>query len=269
MERLKSINRFKQLIRKVSARQKILSIYFVAGYPCLDDTAEIILALQDMGVDLIEVGMPYSDPMVDGPVIQSSAYQALSNGMNLDVLFGQLREIKDLVRVPLVLMGYYNQVFRYGVEKFMEQAHRAGCSGILLPDLPLEEYIKVVKPYANDLEIASIQLVTPYTTDNRLENILSHAQGFLYVVSNPMTTGSYSNVSRHEGYFQKMKRLEVSIPKLLGFGIDNKEKLEFAYRYFDGAVIGSSFVKSLSSIQGNLKDSINEFFVQGLQLRQG
>ena len=268
MERLKNINSLNGLAEKVTQGKKILSIYFVAGYPRLQDTKEIILTLQELGVDIIEVGMPYSDPMVDGPVIQRSARKALSNGMNIDLLFEQLLSIKERIRIPLVLMGYYNQLFRYGIKRFIDRADHAGCSGILFPDLPLEEYISQVKPYTDAVGLCNIQLVTPHTVGERLEHAIHHTQGFLYAISNPMTTGGDADLSRHEDYFQTLSHRNVSVPKLLGFGIDNREKLDIACRYFDGAVIGSSFVKSLSSDPGGVKSGIIDFFERCLQWKK-
>ena len=264
MEKLKSINKLTQLTAKVSAGKKILSVYFIAGYPSLEDTAEIVLSLQDFGVDAIEVGMPYADPLVDGSVIQNSGYQALSNGMNIDILFEQLSQIKDRVHIPWVLMGYYNQMFRYGVEKFIRRAHYAGCSGILFPDLPLKEYIDEVKPHTDIMGINNIQLITPRTESTIRHNILQYAQGFLYVVSNPMTTGGNADFSAYKTYFQEVSDTDIGIPKLVGFGIDSREKLDFVYRYFDGAIIGTSFITSLR--QGAIRQSVADFFEQRLRL---
>lgn len=241
-----------------SEGKKVLCIYFTAGYPNLEDTAKIILSLQDRGVDLIEVGMPYSDPMVDGAVIQESSRQALQKGMTLDVLFDQLYQIRFLIRVPIVLMGYYNQMFRYGIDRFLRRAKESGCSGILFPDLPLEEYVGLVKEGCDVLELSNIQLITDRTSSHRLRSILSLAQGFLYVVSGSVTTGSEVVLGHQTEYFQKLQFEMPKFPRMLGFGIDSREKLKFSHRYFDGAVIGSAFIKALDG--NDLERSMDVFF---------
>ncbi len=240
------MNKIKQLFE--TKKEHILSIYFTAGYPNLDDTGKIILELQSAGVDMIEVGIPYSDPLADGEVIQSSGKKALENGMSIDLLFEQLSQIKDKVNIPLIAMGYYNQLLQYGAEKFCKKCVQVGISGLIFPDLPLEIYLEEYKGLFEDYNLCNIFLIAPQTSDERIKKLDKYTSGFLYIVSSASTTGIKSNLKRQKEYFERIKGLNLHRPKLIGFGIsDNKTFLE-SCKYASGAIIGSAFINYLSTI---------------------
>ncbi|MEE9439235.1 MAG: tryptophan synthase subunit alpha [Saprospiraceae bacterium] len=236
----------------------ILSVYFTAGYPNLHDTTETILTLQDTGVKLIEVGMPYSDPMADGETIQKSSALAIQNGMTLDILFDQLEAIIDQVTVPLVFMGYLNQWMQYGIEKFCVRAKKVGISGLIIPDLPLdiyqEEFKEIIK--TNGLTISF--LITPNTSNQRIALAARLSSAFLYVVSQSSITGSSKEFSTEQiAYFQRIKELKISTPTVLGFGISDASSYHQACQYANGAIIGSAFIRALK--KDNLNKSIRDF----------
>lgn len=237
-------------IEKLFSRKKegILSVYFTAGYPKLNDTAIIIEQLEQKGIDLIEIGIPFSDPIADGPVIQASSTQALHNGMTLQTLFAQLTDIRKSVSIPLVLMGYLNPVMQFGFERFCRQAQRCGIDGLILPDLPLAEYLNEYKPIAEQHGLHTIMLVTPETSEERIHLIDRNTSGFIYMVSSASVTGIKQNFSEEsQGYFQRVNGMQLKNPRLIGFGISNKTTFDDACQNASGAIIGSKFVSLLGS----------------------
>lgn len=236
------MNRIDQLFQ--NKQKDILSIYFPAGYPKLEDTLPTLQLLQDKGVDLVEIGIPFSDPLADGPVIQTAAKQALDNGMSLQLLFDQLKDARKTITMPLILMGYWNTVYKFGVGTFLEQCQKVGIDGVILPDLPLEEYEEDYKAKFEAAGVHNVLLVTPQTTDKRLATIEKAASGFLYMVSTAATTGGALQASKErEEYFKKIAALDI--PSLIGFGIHNKESFQHAASFSNGAIIGTAFIKAL------------------------
>ena len=235
------MNRINQLF--ATKKRGILSIYFCAGYPTLDGTREIIKNLEQNGIDMIEIGIPFSDPMADGPVIQHAATQALHNGMTLKVLFSQLSGIRNDVKIPLVLMGYLNPIMQYGFENFCHSCRECGIDGIIIPDLPFQEYLESVKPLCEKYDIPVIMLITPETSDERIRLIDEYCGGFIYMVSSASTTGVKDRFTAGQiEYFQRIDRLNLKNKRLIGFGISNGETLSTVCRYSSGAIIGSLFV---------------------------
>lgn len=228
---------------------KILSIYFTAGYPRLEDTTKILSSLQKYGADMIEIGMPYSDPLADGPVIQQSGMQALENGMTIAKLFQQLLNFKEknTSDCPLILMGYLNPVLQYGFEKFCHDAKQCGISGIILPDLPLSEYEREFKDILEKYSLNFIFLVTPQTSEDRIRKIDSLSTGFIYAVSSSSITGSEVNLLTQEKYFKKLRGMNLNNKILIGFGIKDKNSFEEACKYSAGAIIGSAFISILKN----------------------
>jgi len=227
-------------------KDKILSVYFTAGFPELEDTEKIILALQDAGIDLIEVGIPFSDPLADGPVIQESSMFALQNGMNLRLLFSQLEKIKDKVHIPLILMGYLNPVMQYGFENFCKDCKKAGVSGMIIPDLPFNDYLNEYKPIAERYDLKVVMLITPATSDERIRLIDEHTDGFIYMVSSAATTGVQHSFDENRlEYFRRIGNMGLRNPLLIGFGISNRDTLTAAFEHAAGAIIGSKFIKLL------------------------
>jgi tryptophan synthase alpha chain len=224
----------------------ILSIYFTAGYPLLNDTIAIIKELDRSGVDMIEIGMPFSDPVADGPVIQQSSEKALNNGISLELLLRQLESVRRVTDIPLIIMGYINPFFRFGMEKFIKRCSDIGIDGTIIPDLPVEEYHKSYSSLYEEYGIFNIFLVSPQTPDERIVYLDSISKGFLYMVSTSSTTGSAgsSDNSKTE-YFKKVKDLKLKTPGLIGFGISDKESFEEACKYSNGAIIGSAFIRAL------------------------
>lgn len=227
--------------------RKLLSLYFCAGCPTLESTADVILTLQRRGIDMIEVGMPFSDPLADGPVIQSAGTVALKNGMSTEVLFRQLREIKDQVQIPLVWMGYLNVVMHYGFEPFFKACVEAGISGVIIPDLPFKDYLDVVKPIADRYDLRIIMMITPETSEERIRFIDEHTDGFIYMVSSASITGAQSSFGDAKlEYFRRINAMNLRNPRMIGFGISNKQTLESAQANAAGAIIGSKFVTLLN-----------------------
>lgn len=249
------MNRIDNLFQR--KRNRVLSVYMTAGYPELHDTVKIISALDKAGVDLIEIGMPFSDPLADGEVIQQSSHQALDNGMSIKMLFAQLQDIRQKTSIPLVLMGYLNPVLSFGFKKFLDSAKKAGIDGLIIPDLPLEIYIEEFKQMVEESGIKFIMLITPQTDDKRIEEIVTHSSGFLYVVADSSTTGTRDRISESQKtYFNRIKSMKLALPGLIGFGISNYETFDLASEYANGAIIGSAFIKSLK-LPGN-KATIEE-----------
>lgn len=235
---------------------KALTIYFTAGYPSLDSTVDIITTLADAGVDIIEVGMPYSDPLADGPVIQKSSQAALKNGMNLEILFLQLAEARKRVSVPLILMGYYNQVLQYGIEPFCAKASEAGVDGLILPDLPIEEFKESCEEIFDRYELTVSFLVTPISTDHRIKILDECSSGFLYAVTSNSITGGKS-ASQLEDYAARLKKLSLKNPIQMGFGVKDAESFTDASTHVDGAIIGTAFINAIDP--NNLIPSIKNF----------
>ena len=227
--------------------QKLLSLYFCAGCPTLDATGEVIKTMQRRGIAMIEVGIPFSDPLADGPVIQSAATQALKNGMNLRTLFAQLKAIKDEVEIPLVLMGYLNPILHYGIEDFCKSCVDSGVSGMIIPDLPFKDYLDIVKPVADKYDLRVIMLITPETSEERIRFIDDHTDGFIYMVSSAAITGAQKSFDEaKQEYFRRINGMNLRNPRMIGFGISNKQTLEAAQQNAAGAIIGSKFVTLLN-----------------------
>ena len=224
----------------------VLNVYCTAGYPKLESTTKVILSLQENGADIIEVGIPYSDPIADGPTIQQSNMQALANGITIEKLFAQLHTIKDDVNIPLILMGYLNPVMQYGIEKFCEDAAAVGVSGIILPDLPMYEFEHFYKPLFEQNKLHLIFLVTPETSAERIKKADKLSKGFLYAVSSSSTTGNNTTLESQEGYFEELQHSNLRNPVLIGFGIKDKNTFDIACKYGAGAIIGSAYIKALS-----------------------
>lgn len=247
-------------LKKVLAEKKknLLAIYFTAGYPNLNDTSRIIKFLDKEGVDIIEVGVPYSDPLADGPTIQETGSKALANGMKLDLLFKQLDSVKKEISTPLVLMGYFNQFLQYGPEIFLKRCHDVGVSGLILPDMPLAIYEQKYKSLFEQYNQTHTFLVTPRTPDERVKKLAAASSGFLYIVSSVSTTGAKSSVGDNQlEYFKRIKALNLPQSQLIGFGISNKETYQIACSHSNGAIIGSAFLKALKGV--NLEKEVIDF----------
>lgn len=258
-----------QIPKLFSAKSKnILSIYFTAGFPNLNDTSEIIKSLTNAGADLIEVGMPYSDPLADGPVIQNSSMKALQNGMTIKLLFEQLKSLsKDTNyqhRAPLILMGYLNTVLQYGFEKFCADAKEAGISGIILPDLPIREYEIEYNKIFEKYDLNFIFLITPETSEERVRKIDSISKGFIYAVSSSSITGSETNMNAQENYFKRIKSLGLKNKVMIGFGIKDHASFSQACKYASGAIIGTAYIKALENSE-NIKEATENFLNSILQ----
>jgi len=244
-----------------SSNDKLLSLYFCAGCPTLQCTADVILALQRRGISMIEVGIPFSDPLADGPVIQQAATQALKNGMTLKTLFAQLRAIKDQVEIPLVLMGYLNPILHYGIEQFCQSCVESGVSGAIIPDLPFDDYLHIVKPIADRYDLRIIMLITPETSDERIRLIDAHTDGFIYMVSSASTTGTQQSFNEQkQEYFRRIHNMHLRNPRMIGFGISNAQTLKAAQDNAAGAIIGSKFVTLLNETQGDPNAALDRLF---------
>ena len=240
------MNRIDRLFEE--KRNGILSVYFTAGYPQLDDTPKVIKALEDRGVNLIEIGVPFSDPMADGPVIQASGARALENGMSVKHLFGQLAGIREEVSIPLVLMGYINPIIQFGFENYCAEAVKCGVDGLIIPDLPFAEYMESFKPVAEKHGLHIIMLITPETSEERIRLIDEHTSGFIYMVSTASVTGAKNSFGEESlAYFRRVNAMRLKNPRLIGFGISNKETFDAACREASGAIIGSKFISLLGS----------------------
>lgn len=227
--------------------EKLLSLYFCAGAPTLDGTADVILTLQRRGISMIEVGIPFSDPMADGPVIQDAATLALKNGMTLSKLFAQLEAIKDQVQIPLLLMGYLNPIMQYGMEAFCQRCVDSGVSGMIIPDLPFKDYQEMVKPVADRYDLRVIMLITPETSEERIRFIDANTDGFIYMVSSAAITGAQKSFDEQkQEYFRRINAMNLRNPRMIGFGISNAQTLKAAQDNAAGAIIGSKFVTLLS-----------------------
>ncbi|WP_419032176.1 tryptophan synthase subunit alpha, partial [Dysgonomonas gadei] len=243
------MNRIKQLFEK--KQKDILSIYFTAGFPNLNDTCDVIRELEANGIDLIEIGIPFSDPMADGPTIQDSGTIALKNGMTLKILFSQLIDIRKEVNIPLIMMGYLNPIMQYGFENFCKQCKETGIDGAIIPDLPFNDYINEFKPIADKYDIKIVMLITPETSEERIRLIDEHTDSFIYMVSSAATTGAQKSFDeKKQDYFRRINSMNLRNPRLIGFGISNKATLDAAQANASGAIVGSKFITLL-------KESIN------------
>ena len=250
------MSRIKDLFQKKTKR--VLNVYCTAGYPQLNSTIEVIRALQENGADIIELGMPYSDPLADGPVIQQSSSIALANGMTIKKLFEQLKDLRKEISIPVVLMGYMNPVLQYGFEKFCADAATVGIDGLILPDLPEHEFETEYGPVVKKHGLDFIFLVTPETSDQRLKELDKLSSGFLYAVSSSSTTGADKNMADVKTYLQKLKGLGLKNPVLVGFGIKDRSTFETACANANGAIIGTAYIKALAE-PGNVTDITRKF----------
>ncbi len=240
------MNRIDNLFDK--EKNGVLSVYFTAGFPNLNDTVPVIESLEKNGVKLIEIGIPFSDPMADGPVIQSSGSKALQNGMSLRILFSQLSKVRDSVKIPLVLMGYLNPIMQFGFDNFCAEAQRCGIDGVIIPDLPFEDYLENYKSIAEAHNLHIIMLITPETSDERIRLIDNHTSGFIYMVSTASVTGAKSAFGEDNlTYFRRVNAMQLKNPRMIGFGIFNKATFDASCNNASGAIIGSKFVSLLHS----------------------
>jgi len=230
-----------------SKKKNVLNIYFTAGYPKIDDTLRIARALQAAGTDIIEIGIPYSDPIADGTTIQYSSQKALDAGMSLKLLMIQLQDLRKYISIPVILMGYINPVLQYGFGKFCRDCKDVGIDGVILPDLPMQEYLETYQRTFEEYGIYNIFLITPQTSERRILRINEVSKGFIYMVSSASITGAKQNVSQEQvDYFARIQKMNLSIERLIGFGISNKETFKNACKYASGAIIGSAFINQLS-----------------------
>lgn len=242
----------------LNKKERVLNVYCTAGYPNLDSIGEVINALQQNGADLVEIGMPYSDPLADGPVIQQSSMVALANGMTIATLLQQLRELKDRISIPVILMGYMNPVLQYGFERFCADAAAAGVDGLILPDLPEYEFETEYGPVIHQYGLDFIFLVTPETSPERIRKLDQLSSGFLYAVSSSSTTGNEKDMSGVDAYLQRLQSSQLKNPVLVGFGIRDKQSFDAACRYSNGAIIGSAYIRALEG-STDIKQSTADF----------
>ncbi len=241
-----------------TANEKLLNVYCTAGYPMKDSTGRVLMALQNSKVDIIEIGIPYSDPIADGPTIQESNMIAIENGMTIELLFKQLHTAKNKIHTPIILMGYLNPVMQYGIEKFCNDASAVGVAGIILPDLPMLEYENIYKAFFQKNNLSFIFLITPQTSLERIKKADSLSTGFIYAVSSNSTTGSSLNTDGQTEYFKKISKLKLKNPLLIGFGINNKLTFDNASKYAAGAIVGSAYIKAIAKSK-NLDKSTATF----------
>lgn len=250
-------NRITDLFAQKSKR--LLNVYFTAGFPNLNDTMTILRGLQVAGVDLVEIGMPYSDPVADGETIQHSNEKALANGMSLKTLFAQLADCRSEIAVPILLMGYINPVLQFGVENFCRKCQEVGVDGVILPDLPLDLFLDEYAPIFREYGILNIHLITPQTSESRIRLIDSESDGFIYMVSSASITGSVKGVSdTMQTYFERIQAMNLRNPRLIGFGINNHETFGMASQYANGAIVGSAFIRHLAE-NGTSPEGIRQF----------
>jgi len=273
------MNRIDELFKRKPGN--VLNVYCTAGYPFADSTRKVMRALQDSSADMIELGMPYSDPLADGPVIQQSSAQAIENGMTISKLFGELKNFRDEIHLPVILMGYMNPALQFGFEKFCAEAAAAGIDGLILPDLPIYEFETEYGPIINKYGLKFIFLVTPETSDERIRKLDKLSTGFLYAVSSSSTTGNEKNMDLQSGYFKRLHDMHLDNPVLIGFGIKDKETFDTACKFANGAIIGTAYIKAIGNVQkatssqitggeklipvpGNSIESITKQFIDGI-----
>ena len=249
-----------QRIKEAFEKKKdgLLSIFITAGYPNVGDTIEILKELEANGVDMVELGIPFSDPMADGPVIQKASEVAISNGMTLKLLFEQLKFLREHVSIPILLMGYLNPVFQYGYSDFCESCQQVGIDGVILPDLPLYEYEEEYKELFESRDLANVFLVTPETAPERIHKLDNLSNGFLYLVSSSSTTGKKDGIDETTEYFERVQKMKLKSPTLIGFNIKDANSYQTAIKYSNGAIIGSAFINALNG-SSNLAGSISTF----------
>ena len=246
-----------RIIHKMASKGKLLSIYFTAGYPALNDTSKIIQDLEKNGVDMIEIGLPFSDPLADGPTIQASSTAALKNGMTTEILFEQLKDIRDSVSIPLIIMGYFNPMLQFGIESFCKKCQEIGIDGLIIPDLPVDVYHEEYQETFEKYGLINVFLITPQTSEERIRFIDKVSKGFIYMVSSASVTGSGKGfgVTQTE-YFERVNKMNLSNPQIVGFGIKDSETFQQATETAKGAIIGSAFIKHLTE---NGVNSISDF----------
>ena len=236
-----------RISHKLQENKKLLSIYFTAGYPQLDDTKTILEQLEKSGVDLVEIGLPFSDPLADGPTIQASSTQALQNGMTTKKLFEQLEDIQETVSIPLIMMGYFNPMLQYGIENFCKKCAEIGIDGLIIPDLPLEVYTKEYQAIFQQYGLQNIFLITPQTSEKRIRQIDEASEGFIYMVSSASITGAKNSFGdAQQAYFERIDQMKLQHPQIVGFGISNADTFDKATQFAKGAIIGSAFIKHLT-----------------------
>jgi tryptophan synthase alpha chain len=246
-----------RILTKIQEDKKLLSIYFSAGYPKINDTVTIIQELEKNGVDMIEIGLPFSDPLADGPTIQESSTQALENGMTTNLLFEQIQNIRQSVQIPLLIMGYFNPIFQYGVENFCKKCQEIGIDGLIIPDLPVQVYADEYQTIFEKYGIINVFLITPQTPDERIKQIDSISKGFIYMVSSASVTGNSTGFGDTQyAYFERINNLNLKNPQIVGFGISDKKSFNDATKYAKGAIIGSAFIKECTK---NGTSKIKEF----------
>ncbi len=259
------MNRITELLKH---KKDILSIYYTAGYPNTEDTLPILSALQQSGVDMVEIGMPFSDPLADGPVIQASSLKAIHNGMTIEKLFSQLKEMRSSIHIPVVLMGYFNTVLHFGIDRFIEQCQAAGVDGIILPDLPFDEYLSCYRQKFESVNLCFIPLIAPQTPDERIHHIDCNTSGFIYMVASAGITGNIKTPQQSRtGYFSRIRNMNLNNPMLIGFGINSHASFEHACQYAHGAIVGTAFIneiqqngiqqKTMASFINNIKTTPN------------
>lgn len=262
------VNRIDQLFSE--KKHGILSVYLTAGYPALDDTVEIIRTLQGAGVDMVELGMPFSDPLADGEIIQRSSQVALENGMSIRYLFGQISAIRKQVQIPILLMGYLNPVLQFGFRAFLEKCAETGIDGLIIPDLPLEIYLKEYRDDVEESGLKFVMLITPHTSEDRILRIAETSGGFLYMVADASTTGVKRGITDQQiAYFQRINAMNLTIPRLIGFGISDADTFRIACEYANGAIIGSAFIRALGATgSGSVNERTGTFIGSVLQASQ-
>lgn len=248
-------------------RRGVLNVYCTAGYPQRDSTLEVMQALQDSGVDMIELGMPYSDPLADGPVIQASSMAAIENGMTLELLFQQLQGLRERIKVPVLLMGYLNTVMQYGFDRFCADAAAVGVDGLILPDLPMQEYETTYAPVLKAHGLHLVFLVTPETAPDRVRKIDALSGGFLYAVSSSSTTGKNKDISDAQAYLERLESMDLKNPVLVGFGIRDAATFATACAHTNGAIIGTAFIKALKGPEaaGNTLKEVTRSFIKTIR----
>jgi len=254
---IQTTNRIDQLFQ--NKQKNILSVYYTAGFPQLNDTVKIAQYLEEAGADIIEIGMPFSDPLADGPTIQQSGTQALKQGMTIKLLFEQLQEVRQSVTLPIILMGYLNPVMQYGLENFCQQCQKVGIDALILPDLPMQEYLDEYKAIFESYGLYNIFLISPQTSEERIRLIDEHSHGFIYMVSSASITGAKTGISDEQvAYFKRVQAMQLKHPTLIGFGISNHETFSKACKHASGAIIGSAFIRVLEK-STNLKEDIKQY----------
>jgi tryptophan synthase alpha chain len=257
------MSRIEELFEK--KKQNVLNVYFTAGFPALDSTIDVMQILQESGADLIELGMPYSDPLADGPVIQASNTVALTNGMTIHKLFEQLHDFREKIQLPVLLMGYMNPILQYGFDNFCMDASAAGIDGLILPDLPMYEYEKEYGPIIQKHKLDFVFLVTPETPEGRIRQLDQLSSGFLYAVSSSSTTGKSAALTNQEGFFKKLQSMHLKNPVLIGFGIRDKSSFSQACSYANGAIIGTAYIKLLENATGQEIATRTKNFINSLK----